>query len=82
MAFATSAGIIEISAGSPDKPLLADRAKIKIREAYSLEDMPTQTIAALDKVQVTVRELGTFIEKMHPEQFSDSVVWPTLIENM
>lgn len=71
--FGTSGSIIEISAGSPDKPLLTDQARIDVRESYSLEDMASQTIAALDKVQVTVRELGTFIEKMHPEQFTDSV---------
>lgn len=69
----SNAGIIEITAGSPDQPLLADQASIRIRQSYSMEDLANQVTSALTKVHETVRDLAVFVEKIHPERVADSM---------
>jgi phospholipid/cholesterol/gamma-HCH transport system substrate-binding protein len=71
--FGASAGIIEISAGSPDQPLLTDQAKIRIQEPYSMEELATEITSALANVHATIQELAAFVESLKPQRFAASV---------
>ncbi|HIJ79832.1 MAG: MlaD family protein [Desulfobulbaceae bacterium] len=66
-------GTIEISAGSPDQPLLQDQADIKIQEAFSVEDLATEITTGIRQVQSTISDLAGFVKSMQSERLSESM---------
>ena len=66
-------GNIEISAGSPEQPLLQDQARIKIQEAFSVEDLANNITGGIQQVQSTIKDLSIFVKSIKNDQLSNSM---------
>jgi len=71
--FGGASGGIELTAGSPDKPLLQDQAKIAILAGFSMDELTTTIERTLRDVQQTIAELSAIVTALHPERFSSAV---------
>jgi phospholipid/cholesterol/gamma-HCH transport system substrate-binding protein len=69
----TGSGNIEISAGSPDQPLLQDQSQIKIQEAFSVEDLANNITIGIRQVQSTIKDLSVFMKSIQGDRLSESM---------
>jgi phospholipid/cholesterol/gamma-HCH transport system substrate-binding protein len=69
----TGAGTIEISAGSPDQPLLKDQSRIDIQAAFSVEDLANDITDGIRQVQSTINDLAVFVKSIEDDRFSESI---------
>ncbi|MDQ1362958.1 MAG: phospholipid/cholesterol/gamma-HCH transport system substrate-binding protein [Pseudomonadota bacterium] len=65
---------IEITAGSPDKPLIEKGAFLKVQQSNSVEDVVTEAKLALDKINTIIDDVYVIIDNVHPESISNTLL--------
>lgn len=64
---------IEISAGSPDKPLMPNNATVMLQEPLSVDQILAQVSPALDNVQAILARLNAIMGKIDPRKMQQIV---------
>ena len=65
---------IEITAGSPDKPLLQAGATIKAQQSNSVDEVIAEAKVALDKINTIIDDVYVIIDNVHPESISNTLL--------
>ena len=65
---------IEITAGSPDKPLLQAGATIKAQKSNSVDEVIAEAKVALDKINTIIDDVYVIIDNVHPESISNTLL--------
>ncbi len=65
---------IEITAGSPDKPMLENGAYLKVQESSSVGDVVAEAKLALDKINTIIDDVYVIIDNVHPESISNTLL--------
>ncbi|HWP94923.1 MAG TPA: MlaD family protein [Gammaproteobacteria bacterium] len=58
---------IEITTGSPDRPVLADGSEIQVDEAMSVDQILAEVMPALRNAQQTLERINAITQKLDPE---------------
>ena len=64
---------IEISAGSPDKPIIPNGATIPLAEPLSLNQIMAQVVPVLQDVKVTLAKIGAVSSQIDPKEVGSVV---------
>ena len=64
---------IEISAGSPDAPLLADGSTIVIQQTPGLAQLTDSIGPLLDSLQASAQQLNAILQQVDPAQLNDTL---------
>ncbi|MHB8423967.1 MAG: MlaD family protein [Gammaproteobacteria bacterium] len=64
---------IEISAGSPDKPIIPNGATIPLAEPLSLNQIMAQVVPVLQDVKVTLAKIGAVSSQINPKEVGSVV---------
>jgi phospholipid/cholesterol/gamma-HCH transport system substrate-binding protein len=65
---------IEITAGSPDKPLIESGAFIKVQKSNSVDEIIVEAKLALDKINTIIDDVYVIIDNVHPESISNTLL--------
>lgn len=65
---------LEITAGSPDKPLIEKGSFLKVQQSNSVEDVVTEAKIALDKINTIIDDVYVIIDNVHPESISNTLL--------
>ncbi len=64
---------IEISAGSPDVPLIPEKTILPIEESKSLDDMIAELTPVLENVLMTIEDISNIVAAIKPERVESTV---------
>lgn len=64
---------IEISAGSPDKPIIPNGATIPLAEPLSLNQIMAQVVPVLQDVKATLAKIGAVSSQIDPKEVGSAV---------
>lgn len=65
---------LEITAGSPDKPLVEKGSFLKVQQSNSVEDVVAEAKIALDKINTIIDDVYVIIDNVHPESISNTLL--------
>ena len=65
---------LEITAGSPDKPLVAAETFLKVQQSNSVDDVIAEAKLALDKINTIIDDVYVIIDNVHPESISNTLL--------
>ena len=65
---------IEITAGSPDKPLVEKGDFIKVQKTNSVDEVVAEAKVALDKINTIIDDVYVIIDNIHPESISNTLL--------
>lgn len=65
---------LEITAGSPDKPLLEAGSFIKVQKSNTVDDIVAEAKIALDKINTIIDDVYVIIDNVHPESISNTLL--------
>lgn len=65
---------IEITAGSPDKPLAPTGTFIKVQKTNSVDEVVAEAKIALDKINTIIDDVYVIIDNVHPESISNGLL--------
>lgn len=65
---------IEITAGSPDKPLIEKGSFLKVQQSNSVDDVVAEAKLALDKINTIIDDVYVIIDNVHPESISNTLL--------
>jgi phospholipid/cholesterol/gamma-HCH transport system substrate-binding protein len=65
---------IEITAGSPDKPLLGNGGYLKVQKSSSVGDVIAEAKLALNKINTIIDDVYVIIDNVHPESISNTLL--------
>jgi phospholipid/cholesterol/gamma-HCH transport system substrate-binding protein len=65
---------LEITAGSPDKPLIESGAFLKVQKSNTVDDVVAEAKIALDKINTIIDDVYVIIDNVHPESISNTLL--------
>jgi len=65
---------LEITAGSPDKPMVEAGTFLKVQTSNTVDDVVAEAKIALDKINTIIDDVYVIIDNVHPESISNTLL--------